>query len=57
MQYILALEQGGYCMFYIDGHCDSLCKALDEKIELNDNRLQFNFKKAKEKARKLYHMC
>ena len=34
-------------MFYIDGHCDTLSKALDEHKELDDNDLQFSFNLAK----------
>ncbi len=34
-------------MYYIDGHCDTLKRALDEGLELNDDKLQFNFNKAK----------
>ncbi len=34
-------------MFYIDGHCDSLNKVLDKNVDLNDETLQFNLKKAK----------
>ena len=35
-------------MFYIDGHCDTLSKALDEKKDLYENNLQFSLKKANE---------
>lgn len=34
-------------MFFIDGHCDTLSKALDENKDLFDNNLQFSFKKVK----------
>lgn len=33
-------------MFYIDGHCDTLSKALDENKNLFENDLQFSFSKA-----------
>lgn len=35
-------------MLIIDGHCDSLERAYDEKIELDDNRLMFNLKETKQ---------
>ena len=35
-------------MFFIDGHCDTLSKALDEKKDLHKNNLQFSFEKANE---------
>ena len=35
-------------MFYIDGHCDTLSKALDENKDLNENDLQFSFNKSDE---------
>lgn len=33
-------------MYYIDGHCDTLSKALDENKDLYENDLQFSFNKA-----------
>lgn len=33
-------------MYFIDGHCDTLSKALDENKELFENNLQFSFNKA-----------
>jgi membrane dipeptidase len=33
-------------MFFIDGHCDTLSKALDEKKGLSNNDLQFSLDKA-----------
>ena len=33
-------------MFYIDGHCDTLSKALDENKDLFENDLQFSFSRA-----------
>lgn len=33
-------------MYYIDGHCDTLSKTLDEKKSLLENDLQFSFNKA-----------
>lgn len=33
-------------MFYIDGHCDTLSKTLDEQKDLFENDLQFSFNKA-----------
>lgn len=33
-------------MFFIDGHCDTLSKALDENKELDENNLQFSFNNA-----------
>lgn len=33
-------------MFFIDGHCDTLSKALDEKKGLSNNGLQFSLDKA-----------
>lgn len=35
-------------MFFIDGHCDTLSKALDENKDLFENDLQFSLKKANE---------
>lgn len=35
-------------MYFIDGHCDTLSKALDEGKSLYENDLQFSFKKANE---------
>ncbi|MBR2240313.1 MAG: dipeptidase [Clostridia bacterium] len=33
-------------MYFIDGHCDTLSKALDENMDLNKNDLQFSFDRA-----------
>ena len=33
-------------MYYFDGHCDTLSKALDTEKDLYDNDLQFSFKRA-----------
>ena len=33
-------------MYFIDGHCDTLSKALDENIDLNKNDLQFSLDRA-----------
>ena len=35
-------------MFFIDGHCDTLSKALDVKKDLYKNNLQFSFERANE---------
>ena len=37
--------KGGIGTFYIDAHCDTLSKALDEGKELHENDLQFSFNK------------
>lgn len=39
-------------MFFVDGHCDTLSKALDEEKELDKNDLQFSFERASKLGRR-----
>ncbi len=37
-------------MFLVDGHCDTIQVALDKRIDLDDEKLSFNLKQAREKT-------
>lgn len=38
-------------MFFIDGHCDTLSKALDENKKLDTNNLQVSFNEISKNGR------